>query len=250
MTAPIRELGLSLKQRRTIRLRRGRCRPGWGVCLLVAGPLSSLLGAAEPADAARPKQAPSAAPASSTPDAQARRIIEQMQAAHEKLSRKDAGPETQAIQKEVLAALDELLKAPPQQNPQSSPQGGGGSAAGGAGQAGSRSRSDPDPAPPDQQPQQTVSESSGKANGAVERNRQNAEDAIERTGTAPTVDQTALRRRRLEVDVWGHLPEKLREQLLSTYGEKVVPQYEDLVRRFYEALSEPSPADPLAPRRR
>jgi hypothetical protein len=218
------------------------------VCLLVAGPLSSLLGAAEPADAARPKHAPSAASASSPPDAQARRIIEQMQAAHEKLSRKDAGPETQAIQKEVLAALDELLKAPPQQNSQSSPQGGGGSAAGGAGQAGSRS--DPAPSPADQQPQPTVSESSAKANGAVERNRQNAEDAIERTGTAPTVDQSALRRRRLEVDVWGHLPEKLREQLLSTYGEKVVPQYQDLVRRFYEALSEPSPADPLAPRRR
>jgi acyl-CoA reductase-like NAD-dependent aldehyde dehydrogenase len=49
--------------------------------------------------------------------------------------------------------------------------------------------------------------------------------------------EEAARRRKLEMDVWGHLPPHVREELLNTYGERMLPKYEHLVKRFYEALS-------------
>ena len=39
------------------------------------------------------------------------------------------------------------------------------------------------------------------------------------------------------MDIWGHLPPHVREELLNTYGEKMLPKYEHLVKQFYEALS-------------
>lgn len=39
-------------------------------------------------------------------------------------------------------------------------------------------------------------------------------------------------------DAWGHLPPAMRQQLLNIYTEKFLPQYEDQVRRYYEALAE------------
>jgi hypothetical protein len=39
------------------------------------------------------------------------------------------------------------------------------------------------------------------------------------------------------MDIWGHLPPQLREELLSTYGDRMLPKYEQLVNQFYEALS-------------
>jgi hypothetical protein len=49
-----------------------------------------------------------------------------------------------------------------------------------------------------------------------------------------------LKPRQLAVDVWGHLPEQLRQKLLNAFDDRVVPQYEREVQRFYEALAEPA----------
>lgn len=43
---------------------------------------------------------------------------------------------------------------------------------------------------------------------------------------------------RVVKDVWGHLPPHLRDQLLNVYGEKYLPKYEELVRKYYEVLAE------------
>lgn len=81
-----------------------------------------------------------------------------------------------------------------------------------------------------QQPQQ------GKA---AESSEQNQREARERAA--------ALARRRALVDeVWGHLPPAMRERLLNVQGEKLLPKYEDLIRRYYESLAEP---DRIRPRR-
>lgn len=74
-----------------------------------------------------------------------------------------------------------------------------------------------------QQPQQ------GKA---AESSEQNQREARERAA--------ALARRRALVDeVWGHLPPAMRERLLNVQGEKLLPKYEELIRRYYESLAEP-----------
>lgn len=38
-------------------------------------------------------------------------------------------------------------------------------------------------------------------------------------------------------DVWGHLPPQVRQELQSLYSEKYLPKYDELVRRYYEALA-------------
>jgi hypothetical protein len=47
-------------------------------------------------------------------------------------------------------------------------------------------------------------------------------------------------------DVWGHLPDKLRQQMTQYYREDVTPKYSELLRLYYSSLSErtTSPAPP------
>jgi hypothetical protein len=39
-------------------------------------------------------------------------------------------------------------------------------------------------------------------------------------------------------DVWGHLPDKLRQQVTQYYKEEFMPRYADLLRQYYSSLSE------------
>jgi hypothetical protein len=38
--------------------------------------------------------------------------------------------------------------------------------------------------------------------------------------------------------VWGHLPEKLRQQAIQSYREQFMPRYSDLLKQYYSTLSE------------
>lgn len=44
--------------------------------------------------------------------------------------------------------------------------------------------------------------------------------------------------------LWGHLPEKVREEMQSAFGESFVPKYERLIEQYYRRLAE----QPAAPR--
>ena len=69
----------------------------------------------------------------------------------------------------------------------------------------------------------------GKASDSTE---QNLRQARERAA--------ALARRRALIDeVWGHRPPAMRERLLNVGSDKLLPKYEDQIRRYYEALAEP-----------
>ena len=92
---------------------------------------------------------------------------------------------------------------------------------------------------PQQSPQQQASADSttgsapkpqtGKAGESTE---QNLRQARERAAAL-------ARRRALINEVWGHLPPVMRERLLNVGSEKLLPKYEDQIRRYYEALAEP-----------
>jgi hypothetical protein len=49
-------------------------------------------------------------------------------------------------------------------------------------------------------------------------------------------------------DVWGHLPDKLRQQMTQYYKEDVMPKYSELLRLYYSSLSEKS-ANPMLPKK-
>jgi hypothetical protein len=39
-------------------------------------------------------------------------------------------------------------------------------------------------------------------------------------------------------DVWGHLPEKLRQQATEYYKQEIMPRYAELLKRYYSSLAE------------
>lgn len=38
--------------------------------------------------------------------------------------------------------------------------------------------------------------------------------------------------------VWGHLPEKLRQQALQSYREQFMPRYGEMLKQYYSTLAE------------
>lgn len=49
-------------------------------------------------------------------------------------------------------------------------------------------------------------------------------------------------------DVWGHLPDKLRQQMTQYYKEDVMPKYSELLKLYYSSLAEKG-ATPLPPKK-
>ena len=81
-------------------------------------------------------------------------------------------------------------------------------------------------------------------NKSGEQEKKTAEGSQERTESERKAADEAARKKKMEIDVWGHLPPHLREELLNKYGEQMLPKYQNLVKQFYEALSEQSEPTP------
>ena len=44
--------------------------------------------------------------------------------------------------------------------------------------------------------------------------------------------------------VWGHLPEKLRQQAMQSYREQFMPKYNELLKQYYSNIAEREKASP------
>jgi hypothetical protein len=181
--------------------------------------------------------------AKSSPAAeQLSKIVESMRGIETLLKERETGDETQSAQQSVIDQLDQLLNMPPDPSPPSDGGGGGSSQQNknpppNGGQSSRQNPSSKSGEKPAGDPSQMRPKPSERAGN---KERTNAQDSEERTGPNRAAVNPASKRQRLEVEIWGHLPEKLREQLLSSYGEKMLPQYEDAVRKFYDELANPS----------
>ena len=155
----------------------------------------------------------------------------------EKLNLSDDTAQLQTgIVSNIDALIEKLRKLPPPSSSQNSDKD----------QSDSDSASQGQKPEPKHGPQQTpenqqgADSSSGSApqpqtGKSGESTEQNLRQARERAA--------ALARRRALIDeVWGHLPPAMRERLLNVGSEKLLPKYEDLIRRYYEALAEPDNA--------
>ena len=183
------------------------------------------------------------------------RAAKGMRSAGDKLDGGITAEETQAIQKQVIKDLDEIINQLENPPPKQGGGGGGGGGSGGGGSGGgggssgrsqrrgnregsslrkrssgpgrgqgsARSQAEPKPGEDQEQAGGAASENGSDSSKQSQQDRKEAEEAA--------------RRRKLEMDVWGHLPPHVREELLNTYGERMLPKYEHLVKRFYEALS-------------
>jgi hypothetical protein len=170
-------------------------------------------------------------------------IVERMRKAQQRMRDKDPGDETRALQTKAAQDLEELIKLLQQQQQQQQQNN--------SNQSQQPRQSKSEQQSGQRQDKQQQPQNSGKpqpgSEGAGERrqDQEKARNSTEKTGasTKPTPAEAA-RRQQMEKDVWGHLPPALRQEMLNTYTDKFLLKYDDLVRRYYEALAERNKRSP------
>jgi len=137
-------------------------------------------------------------------------LAERMRDVQNRIARRDTSPETQLEQTQILSALDALLEGANQSRQTGSSKGGGAQAGAGTG-----------------------AETAGPPRDSTNR--------VERGEKQPTESADAkdvLRR------VWGHLPEKLRDEMQASFSEQFLPKYQRLIEEYYQRLAEERPTAP------
>jgi len=148
-------------------------------------------------------------------------IIEEMKRAGKLIENHQTGKETQKLQQQVVQNLEALIRQI-ESAPKTSMQ-----------QQNPNEKQQPDHKKKSQQQKSEAGQknvpqpSQGPA-------RQSSERKEEGQATVGRLDS----RNAYIKDAWGHLPPAMRQQLLNIYTEKFLPQYENQVRRYYEALAE------------
>jgi hypothetical protein len=139
-------------------------------------------------------------------------VSERMREVQRRIAGRDTSETTQTVQKQIEADLAALIEQAKQQcaackNPGS-----------GQGQQAGNTGGNPTPAPP---------------RDSTNRVEQGTKEAVE---TADVKD--VLRR------FWGHLPDKIRDQMQSSLSEEFLPKYERVIEDYYRRLAEDPHARP------
>jgi hypothetical protein len=87
-------------------------------------------------------------------------------------------------------------------------------------------------------PSQRSQKKPGKAGSAAGSGKSAARDSTDRldSTTAKPVDKGDLEA--TVKDLWGHLPERSREQMMQSFSEEFLPKYELEIEQYYRRLSE------------
>ncbi|MGE0757887.1 MAG: hypothetical protein AB7F89_13805 [Pirellulaceae bacterium] len=134
-----------------------------------------------------------------------------MRAVESRLRGRDVSSETRQMQQQIVAGLDRLLAQ--QDSPNSQPASQRSSATRAGGQA-SPEMAQPATAPGDL------------------------------PGSAPSANEADPLAIRAAQSVWGELPDRVRRRMQSLDNEEFLPPYADVIRRYYESLSEKGKRQP------
>lgn len=157
------------------------------------------------------------------------RLLDNTQQAEIRLEASDFKGQTQSLQQQILDDIDALLEmtSPPPGSPPPS-----------SGQSESQTQAGQ---PESSQSQQSEDDGTGGqqtgANSSSPDPDAASRESEERNAQADGSASEMERRLGLATAVWGHLPPKVREQMRSAFSETYLPEYDDLVRRYYEALA-------------
>jgi hypothetical protein len=163
-------------------------------------------------------------------DVPLQRAVDGMREAGKRIATRDTGSATREIQRQVVDELNKLIQmarqnqSPAQSRPSQSSQ------QQDRAQELQKSEDQPEHG---RKPQETQ-----KRDPNAGDERKEAQDSQERAGRGKDGQVQTLIQRRLVDAAWGHLPIRLRQKLVNIYDEKTLPQYEELVRRYFEALAE------------
>ena len=186
----------------------------------------------------------SSPPESSPTDGQIDAVLKKMEQVqqrlrNETLDKERIGPETQQLQQEIVQQLDALIRMAEKES---------------ASQQNSQQQSSQQPMPSTQQKPKSPSTSQQNNQKSPAQN-QNSQDGSQKASKGPRNENNgpqdstnrvdsgknylldlANREERIR-EVWGHLPPSIRQKMMNAAKETVLPQYEELVRRYYEALA-------------
>jgi hypothetical protein len=158
------------------------------------------------------------------------RAIQNMRSVQRRISERDAGDQTRRLQSEISSDLEKLIELAKQQQRSPNPS----SASGDPQQAEqTQSQQNQKEQRPQEQPAGSNDAGQRKSNDT---DAETSENVQSKEGSVSVVELT--RRRELLKEVWGHLPPVLRQEMMNVYSEKFLPKYDDLVRRYFEALAE------------
>ena len=156
------------------------------------------------------------------PAAKMNQIMERMGQSHDRLAKeKDTGLTTQEIQSRIMIDIDSMIDILKKQQSQSKSQ--------------SKSQpKDADQRQQSQQQQQQNQASQSQGNQAAQESQMPGGGITNPNGTGE------LREDRLN---WGELPAKDRDLVANGTKEKFLPEYQDMIKRYYEALAELGKSD-------
>lgn len=148
------------------------------------------------------------------------RIGKNMRNAEDRLAKKDPGDGTQQVQRDILKDLDALIEQSQQQ------QGGGGGGSSKQQQGGKKSRKQS--ASGQQQQEKKPKDGSGQS----ARNDSDKSNQVGKSGAPPSKIADLYK------DIWGHLPETLRQEMDAYSREQFMAKYQDLLKQYYATIAE------------
>ncbi len=144
------------------------------------------------------------------------RIGKRMQIAQERIQTRHTAATTQRLQQQVIDDLDRLIEKVKK------------SKCCGDGDGQSQA------APPGQKKAGRPS----NAQGRTAANDSRPTKSTERVGETESSEARIARYRALVKQVWGHLPERIRQRMPNTADEEFLPKYSDLIEDYFQRLAE------------
>ena len=142
------------------------------------------------------------------------RVGRRMRQVEDRLAEADPGEATRKVQKQIVEDLDALIDQLKKQGQQSS--------------------SSQQQQQQQQQQQRRPTNSQGQGE-----NQSPSRDAARRASRGrPVRPQTGPLDELAKTDLWGHLPEKLREQMMQAFSETFLPRYEAMLNQYYKTLAD------------
>jgi hypothetical protein len=148
------------------------------------------------------------------------RLTRNLRQADERLGKEDPGKETQQVMSDIVKDLDELIEATKRQRQQ---------------QQQSNSSSSRRQQQRDRQRQQNASEQNQQRPPQANQQAQGRAN-LTRGGNAKPGETSQLAD--LYKDIWGHLPETLRQEMNQYSREQFMAKYGDLLKQYYTTIAE------------
>ncbi|GIW78707.1 MAG: hypothetical protein KatS3mg105_0514 [Gemmatales bacterium] len=162
------------------------------------------------------------------PEETLKRIAQNMRRSEKRLEQKLVDEGTRQVQRDILKDLDDLIAQKRQQQQQQRQQAGSRGGQSGNDQSSRRSTSTGDQQKgtkhaPGQRSSQATTRSNGNNGG---------------DGRGNKADQNSNKLADVYKDIWGHLPEKMRQEMDAYSREQFMMKYRDLLKQYYKTLAE------------